>query len=159
MRWTVLHIKSGRHWSLMQSIKMHHLRKQRASKILLWDWQISCRTCGRSCWSWAAAQVPTCWQSYHRCGKMEAHHFFRNRAKLRVLLSVEVTHWGQLTSSTFTTDTILFSGIFNFILQVMTGWYVNFFYGMRYLANENLSGCLLCRLQCCVLYVQRIAVV
>lgn len=29
---------------------------------------------------------------YYRCGKMEAHNFLRNRAKLRVLLSVEVTH-------------------------------------------------------------------
>lgn len=158
MRWTVLHIRLGRHWLLMQNTKMHHFRKWKASKILLWDWQMSCGACGRSCWSWAVAQVPTCWQSYHRCGKMEAHNFMGNRAKLRVLLSVEVTHWAQLTSSTFT-NTIFFSGILNFILQVMTGWYVNFHYEMRYLANENLPGCLPWSLSCRVLYVLRIAVV
>lgn len=97
---------------LMQSAKMHHLRRWRASKVPPWDWQMSCSTCGRSCWSWAAAQVHTCCQSYHRCGKMEAHNFLRTRAKLRVLLSVGVAHWAQLTSSTFKTRSYLFSVVF-----------------------------------------------
>ena len=157
MRWTVLYINSGRHWLLMQNTKMHHLRKQRASKILVWDWQKTCRSCGRLCWWWAAAHVQHVGSLRHRCQEMEGHHVLRNRAKLRVFLSVEITHWAQLTFSSFTGT--FFSGIFNFILQVMTGWYANFCYKMTYLANENLPGCLLWSLPCSVFYVLRIAVV
>lgn len=95
---------------------------------------------------------------YYRFGKMEAHNFLRNRAKVRVLLSVEVTHCVQSATLNFPTDSVLFSGIFNFILQVMTGWHVNLHSEVRHL-NENLTGCLLCSLPCRMLYMLRIAVV